>query len=482
MSRKIIGPFNRVEGDLEVQIDIKNNRVENAWVASPLYRGFEQILKGKEPFDALVYTPRICGICSVSQSVATANAIASAQHIQPAANGELITNLILATENIADHLSHFYLFFMPDFSAGVYKDKPWYSTIQQRFQAIEGSASKQFLPARADFMQIMGILAGKWPHSLAIQPGGVSKIVTKQDKIQIQKQLFAVRSFLQNTLFGDSLENLASLNSKNELEIWMQKPSVKTSDFGLFLDLATNLELQTLGKAYDRFMSYGAYAQQGSHLFSRGVWDKSLNKLDISAITEDISYSWMAYQDHPKHPSQGVTVPDAEKTDAYSWCKSPRLDGQVVEVGALARQQVNGHPLIRDLVKYSGGNVQNRIIARMLEVALVIIEMEKWNQKIQLNNPFCIEMPIPEYGTGYGIIEAARGSLGHWIEIKNHRILNYQIIAPTTWNFSPRDENESPGALEKALINAPLQKNETNPVAVQHIVRSFDPCMVCTVH
>jgi len=118
----------------------------------------------------------------------------------------------------------------------------------------------------------------------------------------------------------------------------------------------------------------------------------------------------------------------------------------------------------------------------MLEVALVIIEMEKWNQKIQLNNPFCIEMPIPEYGTGYGIIEAARGSLGHWIEIKNHRILNYQIIAPTTWNFSPRDENESPGALEKALINAPLQKNETNPVAVQHIVRSFDPCMVCTVH
>jgi len=482
MSRKIIGPFNRVEGDLEVQLDINNYRVENAWVVSPLYRGFEQILKGKEPLDALVYTPRICGICSVSQSVATAHAIASAQHILPAANGERVTNLILATENIADHLSHFYLFFMPDFAAKVYKDRPWYATIQQRFQAIKGSASKQFLPARADFMQLMGILAGKWPHSLTIQPGGVSKIVSKQDRFQIQKHLFAVRRFAENTLFGDSLENVAAINSRKKLQSWMQKPSIKNSDFALFLDLAKNLELESLGKAYDRFMSYGAYAQQESHLFSRGFWDKNLNKLDISAISEDISHSWMAYQDHPKHPSQGVTVPDAEKKDAYSWCKSPRLDGQVVEVGALARQQVNGHPLIRDLVKHSGGNVQNRIIARMLEVALVIIEMEKWNQQIQLNEPFCIEIPIPEQGVGYGIIEAARGSLGHWIEIKNHRILNYQIVAPTTWNFSPRDENNQAGALEKALINAPLQESENSPISVQHIVRSFDPCMVCTVH
>jgi uptake hydrogenase large subunit len=482
MSRKIIGPFNRVEGDLEVQLDIKKYQVEKAWVVSPMYRGFEQILKGKEPLDALVYTPRICGICSVSQSVATAYAIASAQHIRPAVNGERVTNLILATENIADHLSHFYLFFMPDFSAKVYEQQHWYSKIKQRFQAIKGTASKQFLPARADFMMLMGILAGKWPHSLAIQPGGISKIVSKQDKIQIKKQLFSIRSFLQNTLFGDNLEKLASLSSKEELDKWMKIPSVKNSDFGLFVNLAKNLELDSLGKSCDRFMSYGAYAQQGIHLFSRGVWDKNLKKLDISTITEDISHSWMAYQDHPKHPSQGVTVPDAEKKDAYSWCKSPRLDGQVVEVGALARQQVSGHPLIRELVKNSGGNVQNRIIARMLEIALVIIEMEKWNQQIQLNEPFCIEMPIPEQGVGYGLIEAARGSLGHWVEIKNHRILNYQIIAPTTWNFSPRDEQQQPGALEQALKNAPLKKTENNPISVQHIVRSFDPCMVCTVH
>ena len=80
------------------------------------------------------------------------------------------------------------------------------------------------------------------------------------------------------------------------------------------------------------------------------------------------------------------------------------------------------------------------------------------------------------------MIEAAWGSLGHWVRIKNGRILNYQIIAPTTWNFSPRDSAGVPGALEQALVNAPVRDGEKDPVSVQHIVRSFDPCMVCTVH
>ncbi len=62
------------------------------------------------------------------------------------------------------------------------------------------------------------------------------------------------------------------------------------------------------------------------------------------------------------------------------------------------------------------------------------------------------------------------------------RIANYQIVAPTSWNFSPRDAAGTPGALEAALVGAPVQPGEDTPVAVQHIVRSFDPCMVCTVH
>jgi hydrogenase large subunit len=68
------------------------------------------------------------------------------------------------------------------------------------------------------------------------------------------------------------------------------------------------------------------------------------------------------------------------------------------------------------------------------------------------------------------------------MEVRDGRIVNYQIVAPTTWNFSPRDENGVPGVCEQALVDAPVRDGEIEPVAVQHIVRSFDPCMVCTVH
>ncbi|MEW8584344.1 MAG: nickel-dependent hydrogenase large subunit, partial [Candidatus Thiodiazotropha sp.] len=87
MSRRIVGPFNRVEGDLEVELEIDHDRVKSARVSSSLYRGFEQMLQGKEPGDALVYTPRICGICSVSQSVASAQALADLQGVTPPPNG-----------------------------------------------------------------------------------------------------------------------------------------------------------------------------------------------------------------------------------------------------------------------------------------------------------------------------------------------------------------------------------------------------------
>jgi hydrogenase large subunit len=89
---------------------------------------------------------------------------------------------------------------------------------------------------------------------------------------------------------------------------------------------------------------------------------------------------------------------------------------------------------------------------------------------------------MPAEGCAEGLTEAARGSLGHWLEVKRGRIRNYQIIAPTTWNFSPRDANGTPGALEQALVGAPVEAGEATPIAVQHVVRSFDPCMVCTVH
>ncbi len=482
MKRIIVGPFNRVEGDLEVTLDVAAGRVQSAFVNSPMYRGFEQILAGKHPLDALVYVPRICGICSVAQSAAAAQALAQAMNLQPPENGRLSANLTLAAENIADHLSHFYLFFMPDFARDFYRERSWFSAAQARFKAVSGSATADVLPARTKFMHLMGYLAGKWPHTLSLQPGGSSRPLEQAEQIRLSILLTEFRVFLERTLFGDTLEAFAALDSEAALLAWMASRQA-SADLPHFLAIAYDLELHKLGRATDRFMSYGAYRDGDNNLFAAGLWqDGAVHALDIGAIREDVSHSWME-GDTALAPKVGLTRPQPDKAAAYSWCKAPRLDGRVVETGALARQLVDGHPLLCDMVARHGGSVTARVVARLLEVARVVPEMEAWVRRIRPGKPFCINATTLEDASGIGLIEAARGGLGHWLEVRQGKLHNYQIIAPTTWNFSPRDAAGVPGALEQALVGVMVEENNAGaPVAVQHVVRSFDPCMVCTVH
>lgn len=482
MTRRIIGPFNRVEGDLEVTLDIDGGIVRAAYVNSPMYRGFEQILAGKHPLDALVYVPRICGICSVAQSAAAAQALAQGMGLQMPENGRLAANLTLAAENMADHLSHFYLFFMPDFARDGYRERPWFAAAQARFKAVSGSATAEVLPVRAKFMNVMGYLAGRWPHTLALQPGGSSRPLEEAEKLRLKILLAEFRDFLERTLFGDRLEAVAALDSEAALYAWMETRA-HHADLPRFLHIARDLGLHKLGRATDRFISYGAYREGDTALFRSGLWaDGLVQPLDLGGIREDVTSSWMA-GDLALAPEEGRTVPQADKKGAYSWCKSPRLSGQVVETGALARQMMAGHPLVLDLVSRNGGSVLARVVARMLELARVIPAMEGWLQRIQPGQPFCVQATEIDEVRGVGLVEAARGGLGHWLDVREGKIYNYQIIAPTTWNFSPRDAAAAPGALEQALVGlAADEGSDAAPLAVQHVVRSFDPCMVCTVH
>ena len=484
MSRLIVGPFNRVEGDLEVKLDVSGDRVKRAFVVSPLYRGFERMLSGKPPMDALVYAPRIFGICSVSQSVAAARALAEAQGLAMPPNGELAVNLVHATENVADHLTHFYLFFMPDFARDVYAGEHWYPAAAERFAAIRGTAVRDVLPARAQFMHILGILAGKWPHTLTIQPGGSTRAVAANELARLAAILAGFRHFLQRTVFGDTLERVVALASNDELCAWADERPADSSDFRHFLHISQAIGLDRLGRFAGPFMSYGAYADEGGHLFRPGVLAKgSVGEVDVAAIAEDVGHAWYAQGGDARAPFDGETLPDADHAAGYSWCKAPRLGGGVVEVGALARQSVAGHPLIRDLIGRSGGsNVHARVVARLLEIAAVVIAMEDWVGALDPDSRFIEHGSMPDEARGFGLTEAARGSLGHWLSVRNGRIANYQIIAPTTWNFSPRDSSGTPGALEQALVGAPVREGEREPVSVQHVVRSFDPCLVCTVH
>ncbi len=479
MTRRIFGPFNRVEGDLEVQVEIADGAVSAAWVNSPLYRGFEQILHGKDPRDALVYTPRICGICSVSQSMAAAAALRAAMGATEADNGALAANLVLACENLTDHLTHFYLFFMPDFARAEYAGRPDFSATETRFKAQVGSGARDMLPARASFLHLTGILAGKWPHSLALQPGGTTRAIEPQEKSQLRTIVALFRRFLEATLFADRLEHIASLDSASALQTWARNHP--HGDFAHFLSLSEALGLDRLGRGSGRHLSYGAYAIRGIHVFAPGIWDGGAKPLDTTAITEDISHAWLRGQTEPMHPLHGCTLTSLDNLNAYTWCKAPRLGGAVMETGALSRQTVDGHPLARELAA-GGGSVHARVVARLLELARVIPVMEQWIAALEPGAPFCNVTDVPDEADGVGLVEAARGSLGHWLRIRNGRILNYQIIAPTTWNFSPRDAAGTPGALEQALVGTPVGADGADSAAVQHVVRSFDPCMVCTVH
>ncbi len=481
MTRLVVGPFNRVEGDLEVRLEIEGGRVREARVVSPLYRGFEAMLVGRAPADALVYAPRICGICSVSQSVAAAAALAEAAGRGMPAHGRLAINLIHAVENVADHLTHFYLFFMPDFARAVYSGAPWHAAAAARFAAVRGTASADFLPARAQWMQMMGVLAGKWPHTLSIQPGGSTRALDVGELARIAGLLAGLRRFLERTLYGDRLEAVAELGTVAALDAWGE--AHRASDFGHFLAIARATQLGLLGRSIGRYMSFGAYPDgAGGHGFARGLIEGGVPApLPLDRVAEDVSHSWYGAEDGGA-PEQGQTRPSIDNEAAYSWCKAPRLDGRPVEVGALARQLVDRQPLVVDFVTRRGGNAEARAVARLVETARTLLLMEDWLAALAGPGAYIEHGSEPRHGTGAGLTEAARGSLGHWLRVENGRIAGYQIIAPTTWNFSPRDAAGVPGPLEQALRETPVQPCEEEPVAVQHVVRSFDPCMVCTVH
>ena len=479
MKRITIGPFNRVEGDLEVRLDVESGHVVRAEVTAPLYRGFEQILEGRPPPDALVLVPRICGICSVSQSIAAATALRDAMQCDVALNGLLATNIAHAAENAADHLTHFYLFFMPDFAREAYAGHAWHQATAERFRATRGTATREALPARARLLEIMGIVAGKWPHSIAFQPGGTTRAIDLGERVRLLSIATTFRAFLERVVFADNLDSVLSISTADELDRWREG---RGGDFAHFLVLADHLSLAGLGRGPGLLMSYGAYHGVDGDLFPRGIFGAGAKTepLAVERITEDVSHAWMRESSHD--PALSNTIPDPDKPQAYSWCKAPRLSGQPAEVGALARQAIAGQKLVTALVAASGSNVRNRVIARLLETARIALAIEQWAKALRLAEPFCLDSRDMPDGAYVGLVEAARGSLGHWMAVRSGKIERYQIISPTTWNFSPRDSLDVAGPLEQALVGTVVGDAGAGAVAVQHIVRSFDPCMVCTTH
>ena len=479
-------PINRVEGDLSVRLTVEDGLVRRAYVSCHRYRGFENLMRGRAAMDSLVLTPRICGICGTAQQHAAVLALEDATSISPGPGACAVRNVALACEHFENNMRHLGMYFMPDFTAPEYAGRPFHDEAVERFTPLKGSFVAETLAATRDVLRITALLGGQWPHSSYMVPGGVTYLGRKADTVQCLSWLDDFQTWFETSLLGCSLDEWFEVDSANALEGWLEAPAHAQSLFGFYARVARETGLDAIGRGPDLMFSYGAFPEaDGSRLIPAGLGrDGAVADFDPTRIVEDTTYS--RYKDASVlPPHQGVTDPNAAPDDsAYSWAKAVRYDGQAAETGPLADLLVMGDPLIRDLAK-GGSNVFVRQMARMQITALLIGRCRSWLTAALGETSFYDEHPPIQEGDGVGLTNAPRGALGHWISVRDGAVERYQIVTPTTWNGSPRDERGGPGPFEQALEGTPVEGNVEEgdtPVTVGHVVRSFDPCVVCAVH
>lgn len=489
-------PLNRAEGDLEIKVDMEDGVITEAWSAGTLYRGFEGMMQGRGALDGLVVTPRVCGICSITHLNAATEALEAIVGIAPPDNARRLRNLALMVETMQSDVRQAILMFMVDFAnRDAYHDHPLGYEAHQRYQPLAGHAALAVIRESKLLVQVLAMIGGQWPHTSFMVPGGVTSIPESSKLLQCSLVVDRFQSWYEKSILGCSLERWLAVRSSDDLAAWLdESPAHRDSDVGFFLRFCRLAGLDTMGKGPNRFLSYGnlplpaetGLQGSGGRLMAAGcAVGTTVFPLQAAKITEDVSHSWYEQGGDPLHPFSGKTKPYASGQGGrfYSWVKAPRYGGEVVETGPLAEMLIDGNPLFHSLITENGPNVMVRQLARLVRPARLLAPVKTWLDELQVKRHesfYQSVKSIPD-GQGAGMIEAARGALGHWVKIQDEKISQYQIITPTAWNGSPRDEQGVRGAWEEALIGTPI-KDVRNPVEAGHVVRSFDPCLVCAVH
>lgn len=488
--------LNRVEGDLEVRLDVNEGVVVDAWSAGTMFRGFEKLLLGRGAMDGLVVTPRICGICSTTHLLAAAKALDMIAGVTPPPNGVRLRNVALMAELVQSDLRHTLLYFLVDLAGPAYRHHPLHDEALRRFEPLRGESWVQAIIETKKILEITAMIAGQWPHSSFMVPGGVAYMPHSTELLQSRYILSRLRSWYEGQVLGCRLERWREVRSAADLDAWLsEKPAHQESVLGFFMRFARSSGLDATGRGHDTFLSFGSLdlpegtdvrsPDGGPHLipagFARGT---EVEPFLPELITEDVSHSLAAGYEGALPPSESSTEPmTGDGGRRYSWAKAPRYRGLPAETGPLAEAMVAGDPLFRDLVAREGAGTFARQLARILRPATILPVMESWIAEVAAadTEPMYQVCPPIEDGRGHGLIEAARGALGHWVEVRGGRITRYQVITPTTWNGSPRDATGMRGPWEQALVGTIIAEPE-DPVEAGHVVRSFDACLVCAVH
>lgn len=507
-----ISPVGRVEGDLDVRVDIQDGVVVNAWTNAELFRGFEIILRDKDPQAGLVVTPRACGICGASHLTCAAWALDTAWKAEVPRNAILARNLGQIVESIQSLPRHHYGLFMIDYTNKNYSRSPFYEEAVKRWAPFTGTNYEIGVTISGRPVEIYALLGGQWPHSSYMVPGGVMCAPTLTDVTRAWSILEHFRrNWLESIWLGCSLERYEEIRSYNDFLAWLdERPEHANSDLGMYWRMSKDIGVDKYGRGHHKYVSWGYLphedrynkptieSRNASLIMKSGVFDghAGTHKLmDQSFTREDLKHAWY---DEPQalHPFDRTTKPvqknAIDHNGKYSWSSAVlhSQDGRL-EAGPLSRQLIAGgkhgeswqhyDPLVLDMYKNLGGaSVMLRHFARMHEGVKLYREAERILREFRLKDTWYIK-PTEKDGRGWGATEAIRGALCHWIEVQGGKIKNYQIIAPTTWNVGPRTTDGTRGPIEEALIGAPIADSK-DPVEVGHVCRSYDSCLVCTVH
>lgn len=261
MTRRIIRelPLNRVEGDLEIRIELEGRRIVDAWSSGTLYRGFENLMIGRGPLDGLVITPRICGICSTTHLMAAARALDRIAGVPPPANAVRVRNLALMVETCQSDLRQSILMFMPDFAIPAYAPHPLHAEAAARYVPVQGGRCIEAVRETRSLLEIIAILGGQWPHSSFMVPGGVTYVPNLAELNQCLGILRRFRSWYERTVLGCTLERWQAIRSVDELDAWLaERAEHRDGDVGFLLRFAGAAGLAGQGRGHGHFLSCGS--------------------------------------------------------------------------------------------------------------------------------------------------------------------------------------------------------------------------------
>lgn len=455
MTKKIIiNPITRISGFMGIQVDIENNQVVDAKIEGMLFRGFEKMLNGRNPFDAVYFTQRICGICSTAHSMASTIALENAMGVVPSEQGRYLRDIIHGCEFLQNHIRHFYQYTIPDF-VKLPENYTLFKAEHNDFRLPKQKNDKlvkdffDSLDISRSAHEMLAVLGGKAPHNHGVFIGGITTQATADKIIKIKSILHSIYQFINDRMLPD-----------------------------VYTIAEYYRDYFSIGMGYGNLLSFGCfdnYKNLGTLYVNPLIYTDGIkNVFNPESITEEIDYAWYKDTQKTDKPYEANPESDMSKPRAYSWVKAPRYNNLPFETGPLARQWLSG--------EYTNGiSTMDRIIARVLEARKIALIMNTLLENLTPSVSVQNEYSIPKTASGKGLIDTTRGALGHWLKINDQVISFYQIITPSAWNLSTRSSDDMKGTAEQALIYTHI-KDINNPIELGRIVRSFDPCISCATH